>query len=975
MGLDEILVKQKFKDVLRFIADRSNVELKPPARLAYNDRLHLVSEQVAPRDEFLSITTTDSVQQFVQAWWDEFRRRDFTPTAQRAHKPGQPFKSASNKPSLRPYFSGDDVLSIEPLNKPAMNVAWLPQLGKKAELGDSDFQHFERQVRAGLRVSNFMEALLQAWKYDNPNELLLAKIANAMVHATKTLLQIQSAQLGQFVQLRRDLYLLNSSASMDVLQTLRHAPLLGHDELFPRALLCELDDRVKRTFETSLLVHTFKTTQAKKANDKPNKWPEQQRDWGRSEAVTHMGTQVVATPSFEHQSDSGFHFLPHDTWKSQLGLLEAHLATHKQLPVGGRLGHYWSKWRGIGAPKRVYKWFKKGYRLPFAKNQQRAAEALMKTECPDGLLSSYGFGTIKAKALAAIIQTLLEKKAIEEVPLDTPVVFNRVFLRQKAPKSRQTCVEFRLIIDLTQVNKHLRLTTFQMETPAVIRRAIRPGMWATSIDFSDAFHHIPIHRSYYRFLAFQVDAKKYWYTVCPFGLSPIPQVFTAAMAPLKHHVRDQMGITIFQYLDDWLLLFSEPIQAAEQTLRFAELCIELGLLVNLDKSELCPTQLMVHLGIEWDLARAWVRPAPKTCQNIAVGAEQILRAGRAKLSHMESLRGKMVAAEKQTHLGRIHFRVFQELVTRALKHRAPPTWVNLSLPATEDLAWWAHLPNIVRGVPCVPPKPAYLISTDASVRGWGAFESGRSLSGLWAGTDRRLHINHKELLTVHMVLTQWAHRLAGHPVHFRMDNKTAVSYLCRQGGTRSSSLTQTAKRILELADSFNISISASYIAGSLNALADIQSRAGQVLKTEWCLSKETFQWVVANNFFGQPEVDLFANHLTAQLPRYGSPNPDPYAEIIDALTAPWPKAPLYAFPPTTIMEQVVTKIQQERPKSLLLLTPVVKSATWWPFLSTWRANSMELPTSIITLQQPHFHHEHPDPASLCLTLFHISYDG
>ena len=173
-------------------------------------------------------------------------------------------------------------------------------------------------------------------------------------------------------------------------------------------------------------------------------------------------------------------------------------------------------------------------------------------------------------------------------------------------------------------------------------------MWATSLDFSDAYHHIPIRKDFYRYLAFQVNDKKYWYKVCPFGLSPIPQVFTSSMEHLKLYARTTLDIAIFQYIDDWLLLFTDPNTAAQKTIEFAKLCISLGLLVNLDKSELSPTQHITHLGVEWNLKAAWVKPAKKQIRNISQSATLVVKSGKARLATLESLRGKMVAAETNT---------------------------------------------------------------------------------------------------------------------------------------------------------------------------------------------------------------------------------------------------------------------------------------------------------------------------------------
>ena len=110
-------------------------------------------------------------------------------------------------------------------------------------------------------------------------------------------------------------------------------------------------------------------------------------------------------------------------------------------------------------------------------------------------------------------------------------------------------------------------------------------------------------------------------------------------------------------------------------------------------------------------------------------------------------------------------------------------------------------------------------------------------------------------------------------------------------------MTLSARKLFQLANSLNISLQASYFPGALNVVADMYSRAGQVLKTEWTVTDETFDWI-SLNLFGQPQLDLFANRYTTKLDCYGSPCPDLMAYLVDALSADWPKYMiLYAFPP------------------------------------------------------------------------------
>jgi hypothetical protein len=197
-----------------------------------------------------------------------------------------------------------------------------------------------------------------------------------------------------------------------------------------------------------------------------------------------------------------------------------------------------------------------------------------------------------------MLQDLLEKNAICRLPQGTLAFFNRVFLIPKRTGG------FRLILDVSKLNEFLRVKSFTMDTVQAIRLSVEQNMWGISIDLSDAYHHIPIATGDQRFLAFQVGDARFCYAACPFGLSPAPQVFTEALTPLKLHARKHFELPVFQYLDDWLLLARSREQAAEVSLQFTAACLNLGLLVNFEKSSLIPVQRMVHLGsigISWTL--------------------------------------------------------------------------------------------------------------------------------------------------------------------------------------------------------------------------------------------------------------------------------------------------------------------------------------------------------------------------------------
>ena len=60
---EDLQMERKFRDVLQFIAYRADVDLRTPFRHLGDTRVHLLSEQFTPKSEFVSLTTTEALQQ------------------------------------------------------------------------------------------------------------------------------------------------------------------------------------------------------------------------------------------------------------------------------------------------------------------------------------------------------------------------------------------------------------------------------------------------------------------------------------------------------------------------------------------------------------------------------------------------------------------------------------------------------------------------------------------------------------------------------------------------------------------------------------------------------------------------------------------------------------------------------------------------------------------------------------------------
>ena len=85
------------------------------------------------------------------------------------------------------------------------------------------------------------------------------------------------------------------------------------------------------------------------------------------------------------------------------------------------------------------------------------------------------------KALNDLVGTLLTKHVIVPVLLREECLHNIVFL---LPKPNGPWL---LILVMSALNKFLVVKTFTMNTAAVIRHALTPSAFGTSVDLSDAY--------------------------------------------------------------------------------------------------------------------------------------------------------------------------------------------------------------------------------------------------------------------------------------------------------------------------------------------------------------------------------------------------------------------------------------------------------------------------------------------------------
>ncbi|KAK2180888.1 hypothetical protein NP493_422g02003 [Ridgeia piscesae] len=248
------------------------------------------------------------------------------------------------------------------------------------------------------------------------------------------------------------------------------------------------------------------------------------------------------------------------------------------------------------------------------------------------------------------------------------------------------------------------------------------------------------------------------------------------------------------------------------------------------------------------------------------------------------------------------------------------------------------------GSPSYPDIPDTRLFTDASNIGWGAHWNALTVSGVWTTTEKTLHINVLELEAIHRAMLHWLRKLMGLTVLVASDN-SIMSYINKQGGTRSIQLCRRTMKLLLMCQANQIMLRARHRLNvrcrhCVTPIPDVRYR---MVSTSICLpSTDT----------GIPLLDVFATRWNHKLPLFVSPVPDPSAMAVDALSMSWKALWAYAYPPPALLPRVLEKAQQDQCE-LILIAPHWPQAIRFPLLLGMLVQSpLRIPNIPRLLSQP-----------------------
>ena len=644
-----------------------------------------------------------------------------------------------------------------------------------------------------------------------------------------------------------------------------------------------------------------------------------------------------------------------------LNKLSDELKLEAQTFTGGRLAHFVCEWVKLTSDPEILE-LVNGVKVEFDSR-------------PDvGMLSFPPQPRLHEHEIAAIddeVQKLYLKKVITKCEPEEGQFISPVFTR---PKKDGT---FRMILNLKQLNKEITYHHFKMDTLQTALKLITQNCFMASIDLKDAYYSVPICQEDKRLLRFRWKGQLWQFECLPNGIAMAPRKFTKLLKPVFACLR-QKGHISTSFLDDSLLVSDSETECLSNVSDTVQLFRSLGFIIHPEKSVLIPSQEIQYLGMLINSKSMSVTLTQEKKEKLRACCVKLKRNTNLKIRDVAKVIGMMVASFSAVKYGPLYYRHLENDKKVALqKNRGNfEGAITLSPAAQGELEWWIN--NIATASnDILSSEPEVVLTSDASLKGWGCCFQGCRSGGAWLPVEATFHINYLELKAAFFALQCFEKQLCDKTVQLLIDNTTAVACINHFGTSHSPSCNDITFTIWQWCIARNIWITAAHIPGRENTDADTESRKIN-LDAEWQLNTELLTEALSR-LQAQPKIDLFASRINKQLPCYVSYRPDPQAHAVDAFSLSWKGTEFYAFPPFSLVPRVLQKILQEGSTGILVV-PKWPTQVWWPVLSKMlTAPPVTLQNSIKKLlllpSQPHKTHPLLQKQNLCLLVCKISGAG
>ncbi|MEL7079616.1 MAG: reverse transcriptase domain-containing protein, partial [Cyanobacteria bacterium J06582_2] len=310
--------------------------------------------------------------------------------------------------------------------------------------------------------------------------------------------------------------------------------------------------------------------------------------------------------------------------------------------------------------------------------------------------------------------------------------------------------ERRVILDLKKLNLFIGCETFKMTTVAQVRKILPKGGWAVSIDLKDAYWHVPVAQKFRKFLGFKLGEESYRFKVMPFGLNIAPRMFTKLVNVVIKCLR-QKNVLVVNYLDDWLVWGQTKVEC-EKAMKETLLEIEKrGFIVNVEKSNLIPSQDFQWLGIQWNLKEATLTIPNQTRRKASNAVRTFLKKKKVTRRFLEKLMGLLQFCSITDPWLKVRLKDINKFWLKSACNRLRDKSQMLRHKQKVALSPWNKMKAFRRKTKLHPGPVTHIVHTDASKWGWGGHSDVQTTFGKWSAVMSKCHINFLELRAADLV--------------------------------------------------------------------------------------------------------------------------------------------------------------------------------------------------------------------------------
>jgi len=566
-------------------------------------------------------------------------------------------------------------------------------------------------------------------------------------------------------------------------------------------------------------------------------------------SMARMSSDLLIMAAGERECRAGAHWLEHSEVEH---LMDPRDRGAPSAPPGQKAAIAWSPlrrdasgWDGIGLPPRVVKMMTEGVTIDTIDADSVNTETFETAQYAWRDANSFVHGA--AECDRAIMAGHLEPVPAADVAhsLELGHVHPWTVVQQSADKWR-SCQDYSSVL-----NRRVATSPFTLPSVWDVRKVVKPTSFFGKYDLRDGFWSVPVAAAsrHHLMVRHPATGQLLRCTSLPFGYALSPLHFCDVTESVASVLRQRcvgLGVHVFVFVDDFLIVGDTQEATAEGMRRFEELLAELrlpwaphklrgparvieflGFLLVNSPDQQCVALTASRQRRMIDLIDSWLARRPG--EGATASAEPL---------ELAQLLGHLVFISDVVPCGRTYmqamlrqFRGLEVDWARGAVRHAHGAWRSMQLDGGfwRDLVWWRSAMRRANCTPMAVPAvgEAAVTGSDASDFACGELvwlDGAREETQLvFTRAERRRPINFRELRGCLRVLEIWGERLRGRLVLIELDNTCAFE-AARQSYCKAEDMQELVRRIVDRAERFGITLRLVHTPGAMLHRPDQTSR-------------------------------------------------------------------------------------------------------------------------------------------------------